>query len=150
MKPEHPRSAISLCRWLFAPYAIVLFIATHIPNVRIDGPIPRTDLLLHITVFGGWGLLATLCGFFGPPLSRRNIVRTWVVGLIYAAIDESLQLIPSLHRVAAIDDYAANASGITLAAIFLSIVASLLPKPGPVAPQTSPRNDAPGPPNNRT
>ena len=134
MNPVSSRPRFSLWHWLFVPYAIVLFIATHIPNVRIDGPIPRTDLLVHITVFGGWGLLATLCGFFGPPLSRRNIVRTWIVGLIYAAIDESLQLIPFLHRVAAIDDYAANASGITLAAIFLSIVASLLPKPGPVAP----------------
>jgi len=129
--PVPSRLRMSLWRWLFAPYAVTLFIATHWPKIRIDGPIPRTDLLIHVTVFGGWGLLATLCGFFGPPLSRRNIVRTWMLGLVYAAIDESLQLIPFLQRVAAIDDYAANASGITLAAVFLSLVARFAKSPDP-------------------
>jgi VanZ family protein len=109
-------------RWAFWPFAVALFIATHWPQLRVDGPIPRTDLVAHFTVFGTWGLLATASAFFGPALSRRNIARTWVVGVIYAAIDEGLQLIPALGRVAALDDFAANATGITLAALLLLLV----------------------------
>lgn len=126
-----------LWRWAFAPYAVALFIATHWPKLQVHGPIPRSDLVVHLAVFGGWGILATLCGFFGEPLSRRNIVRTWMLGLVYAAIDESLQAIPVLQRVAALDDYAANATGITLAAVLLAVVAEIRN-----------RNKGPGPTNN--
>jgi VanZ family protein len=112
-------------RWVFAIYAPALFVATHWPKLQVDGPIPRTDLLAHVTVFGGWGLLATMSGFFGEPLSRRNIIRTWMVGLVYAAIDEGLQAIPAIRRVASLDDYAANAMGITLAAVLLAVVAGV-------------------------
>lgn len=98
----------------FAVYAPMLFLGTHWPNLRIDGPVERSDLWVHLGAFGLWSVLAASCGWFGEPGSWRNLSRAWLLSMAYAAVDESLQAIPALHRTAAWDDYAANAVGITL------------------------------------
>lgn len=108
-----------LTRFLFGMYAGGLFIGTHMPQVRIEGPLPRTDLWIHVSVFGCWNGFMTASRVFGPALSRRNIALSTAVSLAYAAVDEGLQAIPALQRVAAIDDYAANALGILLAAAIM-------------------------------
>lgn len=108
--------------WLYVP---VLFLGTHWPKLQVAGPIPRTDLVVHLVAFGTWSALCGLCGWFGPPGSARNLVRTWIVGIIYAAFDEGLQAVPSLGRVAAWDDYWANALGITLGVLAVAAVARI-------------------------
>lgn len=109
-------------RVAFWAFAGLLFIGTHWPNLRIEGPVQRTDLWVHLSVFGTWMLLACLCRFFGPTAAWGNVWRTWLAAITYAAFDEGLQLIPALHRTAAWDDYAANVTGITLAGALVLIL----------------------------
>ncbi|MGD9789480.1 MAG: VanZ family protein [Phycisphaerales bacterium] len=109
-------------RVAFALYAATLFTATHWPRLEVPMVVPRSDLYVHAGVFGVWTGLAIACGFFGPRLSRTNILATGLLGIAYAALDEALQAIPVLHRTAAFDDWAADCLG----GVLVSIVALVL------------------------
>jgi VanZ family protein len=104
-----------LLRFVFGGYAGVLFALTHWPRLRIDSSIERPDLYAHITAFGLWTALLVAAGAFGPRLSRRNIVRSGLVAIVYAPLDEFSQAIPGLGRSVGLDDLAANIAGILLA-----------------------------------
>ncbi|GJQ29167.1 MAG: hypothetical protein HBSAPP03_10510 [Phycisphaerae bacterium] len=108
-------------RWAFAIYALILFTATHWPRLRIEGPMPRPDLWLHVGAFGAWAALCGACAWWGAWSAWRNLAVTWLVGVLYAALDEGLQLIPALGRFAAWDDYAANVVGVTLGVVAIAI-----------------------------
>ncbi|MEM1328989.1 MAG: hypothetical protein AAGG07_00360 [Planctomycetota bacterium] len=104
-------------RIAFTVYAIVLFVATHWPGLKIEGaPVPRPDLLIHLVAFAVWGTLAHASAFFGPRFSLENTAYTLLAGLLYAAADEGLQAIPALNRHATMDDFLANAAGLAIAA----------------------------------
>ena len=112
-------------RVAFAAYAVVLVTATHWPQLRIEGPVPRSDLYIHIAAFGLWTLLLIATQLLGPWRSRRAVTRAVGVGLLVAA-DELTQAIPALGRTVALDDYLANAAGVLLAGLAVMIVAALL------------------------
>lgn len=99
--------------WLYVP---ALFTATHWPQLRLP-PSGRPDLVVHLALFGTWTGLLIACGYFGRSLSGRNIGLCWLVGGLYAAMDEALQAIPALGRTAAWDDWGANLLGVTGAAL---------------------------------
>jgi len=103
-------------RGAFFLYAVVLFIATHWPALRIEGS-GRPDLVVHIGAFGVWTGALILAGFWGPRLSARNVIISGAVAVMYAAFDEGTQAIPWIRRTAAWDDYLANVSGIALACL---------------------------------
>ena len=105
--------------WIFLGFAVLLFTGTHWPQLRIQGPIPRPDLWIHFAAFATWTFLCGCCAFFGPRWSRANIGTTCLVALLYAALDEGLQLIPQLGRTAAFDDYGANAIGVAIGCLAL-------------------------------
>ena len=85
--------------WIYVP---ILFTATHWPRLEIPLPGNRPDLVIHVGAFGLWAALLIGAGFFGPPLSRRNIGAALAVAPAYAALDEGLQAIPFVHRHAAL------------------------------------------------
>lgn len=114
-----PRSVI---HFLFGGYAGGLFVGTHWPKVRIVGPIERPDIVIHIAVFGIWAGLMIACGLFGPRLSARNIMISTLISIVYAGLDEALQAVPMLYRVASWDDFAANAAGVMLAALIAAAI----------------------------
>jgi VanZ family protein len=122
--PERRRRLTRLAFWI---YAAILFTGTHWPNLKSPGP-EGSDKIIHIGAFGTWMLLATAYGWFGRPLSDRNILRTLLLAGAYAATDEGLQAIPFVHRTAALDDYAANCIGIMLAALALLLLRHRLEK----------------------
>ncbi len=103
-------------RWrvVFWCYAALLFIGTHTPGINIGAKI-RLDLVIHLGAFGGWAALLMLSAHFGDWGSWRNARTVWPIAVVYAAVDESLQAIPFVHRHAAVDDWVANVCGITLA-----------------------------------
>ncbi|MBK9188883.1 MAG: VanZ family protein [Phycisphaerales bacterium] len=118
-------------RAAFLAYALALVTLTHWPNLTIDGPVPRTDLWIHIGAFGLWASLLGLCAFFGAWLSWRNIALTWFVALLYATLDETTQGLPGIGRHVALDDWFGNALGITLACGAMALLARTRREGGP-------------------
>jgi len=119
-------------RWLritaFAGFAVLLFVGTHWPQLRIEGPIPRPDLVIHLVVFGMWALLLCVSGIFGEPGRLATSSRCFGVGVVYAAFDESTQMIPALGRYAAMDDYLFNVIGLALGT-GLAMLVRTMPEP---------------------
>jgi hypothetical protein len=133
-----------LARLTFWGYAVLLFVATHWPNLRIDSTyIERPDILIHMGCFGLWTLLLIATGYLASgsnePMAEsggmrgwtkivaapRCVLFTWAAAMVYAAFDELSQGFPGLGRTVAWDDYAANSAGILTAAI-MSFVVGLL------------------------
>ncbi len=129
-----PRRGMNWLRLAFAAYAVLLFSGTHWPKLNIQGPVPRSDLWVHLIAFGSWSALITLCAFFGPWFTRRNLLLSWILALGYACIDEGLQGIPALGRTCAWDDLAFNWLGITLASITLALAARTIARASPAQP----------------
>ncbi|HRJ50506.1 MAG: VanZ family protein [Phycisphaeraceae bacterium] len=115
-------------RWTvfaFGVYAGVVFMLTHYPQLTI--PVPgRPDLVAHMGMFGLWTILLVLCGAFGEPLSEINIWRSGGVALVYSGLDEWSQAFAPIRRVAALDDFAANALGVMVATAGLLMVSRLV------------------------
>lgn len=112
----------------FALYALVLFAATHWPNLRIESDvIERPDLLIHLGAFGLWAFLLHLTRLTGDPRSARTALKTAGIGALYAAVDELTQAIPILGRTAVWDDYLANLAGVALGATAACTAARLFP-----------------------
>lgn len=116
------RLALRVC---FGCFAAALFTMTHWPGLKVEGPVPRTDLWAHVIAFGLWCVFAHVCAFFGPVHSRRNLVCTLALSLVYAAVDEGLQAIPALNRHASLDDYIADAAGIIIATVAVAVFTSI-------------------------
>lgn len=123
----------------FVVYALILVTLTHWPNLEIHGPIERPDLVIHLGAFGLWALLFSACGWFGPATSWRNVRWTWPIGLAYAALDEITQGLPGVHRHVALDDWCANATGITLACIAMLTLGRWLRRTTPPLPREADR-----------
>ncbi len=128
MPPSLPTIPLALRRGAFIVYAIILFTATHWPQLQIDGPVPRTDLYLHFIAFGLWTALFGFADFIGPWRHPSTPLRLMACGLVYAAVDEGLQLIPVLGRHASLEDYTANAIGVLLGSITILLTNRLLPQ----------------------
>jgi len=99
-------------RILFFVYAIAMAIGTHWPGIKITGPMPNPDLLVHVAAFGAWTLLLVLCRFFGPAVSMRNVLICAGIAVGYAVFDEVTQAIPGLNRHAALQDFLADVIGV--------------------------------------
>ena len=106
-------------------FVAILATATHWPKLRIEGPVPRTDLWLHLGAFGTLGVLVAAAGLVGAVGSRKNLIASWGLALAYAALDESTQAIPGLGRTAGLDDFAANATGVTLGVLAVGAAMAL-------------------------
>lgn len=98
----------------FGAYTGIAFMLTHWPQLTI--PLPgRPDLVAHMGMFGLWTLLCISCGWFGPPLSELNILRSGAISLVFCGVDEWSQAIPFIRRVSALDDFGANTLGVMTA-----------------------------------
>lgn len=110
-------------RLAFGAYVLLLFTATHWPQLRIEGgPIERPDIALHFMAFGSWCLLLCLCAWFGPVASGRNIVISAAIASAYGAVDELTQAIPIFGRTFAWADMGANVAGVVAFASLIALV----------------------------
>lgn len=121
-----PGRVLGLCkarrRAIFFVYAALTLTATHWPRLELPLPSMRPDIVIHMGVFGLWTCIFLVAEFFGPVLSRRNILLGGLVSLAYSAIDEATQGLPGINRVAAFDDAAANALGVAIATIGFAVL----------------------------
>lgn len=109
-------------RSAFWAFALLLFTLTHWPALEVPNPVPRTDILMHMSFFGTWTLLCAASGWFAPALSTRNITLTFVIGVLYSGFDEGLQMIPFIRRQAGWDDFGADVLGVLAATVLLLIL----------------------------
>ena len=129
MKP--PRGLI---RVAWGAYALLLFGATHWPQVQIPGQEYRADVVIHMAAFGLWSALFIACGWFGPALSWRNISHAGVIAPIYAGLDELSQGVPGIGRVVDALDAVGNLTGAVLATLVALIAARVRGAEPPDAP----------------
>lgn len=114
-----------LTRAAFWAYALTLFTFTHWPKLTVPGP-EGTDKTIHVLAFALWTLLASLCGWFGRPLSVRNLLLTGIIAALNSGLDELLQALPFVNRSCEWADARANLLGVGAAAALLLITGPLL------------------------
>ena len=103
-------------RVVLALYTSALLTATHWPGLTIEGPIDRTDLVIHAGVLFWWTVLLYGSGLIasgGCGCLKRRLVWTGVAGFAFAVFDESTQ--PMFHRVFDPLDLAADFFGVAIA-----------------------------------
>ena len=88
---------------------LVLFIGTHIPKLAIGGPDDGPDKLLHLFAFAVVTFLLRISDL------GRTTVRTAVIAVPIAILDEVTQELPGLNRSFDLLDLAADGGGIALA-----------------------------------
>lgn len=127
-----PRWAVRTAFFLFAA---ALHTATHIPRLEIpEIPVPDSDKLLHLGAFMAWSVLLVGSGFFGPPLSRRNLLACWLLGLAVGGLDEWTQGLRWVRRDASWGDWAADAAGVTAVTAVAAWRGRKTQRSGPVSP----------------
>jgi len=103
-------------RALFVFFTAALLVATHWPGLSVEGPIDRTDLVIHVGVFCVWTILLYGAGFVAAgglcSCGRRRLVWTTVAGLCFAVFDETTQ--PLFGRMFDLWDLAADCVGVLL------------------------------------
>ncbi len=95
-------------------YGLVLTLATHWPSLAIQGPISRPDLYAHFIAFSLLMVFVIGAELFGPLLSKHNLLISFVLGIVWAGVDELTQGIPVLHRHVTFEDFLANLGGLVL------------------------------------
>ncbi len=136
--PRRPRLAALLAarrtwRVLFGGYAVLLATLTHWPSLRVEAPIERPDLLVHVAAFGLWTVLLGLTRLLGPVGAVRSTLLTGGLALVVAALDEATQALPALGRQPDPSDLAANLLGVGAGAATLVAAGRLLPRAAPPA-----------------
>lgn len=101
---------ITLARAAFVGYTLALVTATHWPGLAVEGPVERTDLVIHAGAFAGWAVLLFLTRWLATP--RRPLaegLRVALAAVCFAVLDETTQ--PLVSRVFDWTDLAADILG---------------------------------------
>ena len=104
-------------------YWVVMFVATHWPEIEKYGPrwqIPHFDKLVHAGLYAGWVVVWWwLLSRGGRAVSGAAI--NWLVlgGAAYGVFDETTQAI--VGRSPAIGDFAADVAGLIAATVVLQL-----------------------------
>lgn len=97
-----------------ALWLVSVTMATHWPSLRLGTPEdPSPDKVIHMLSFALLTAGAWFSGWF------RTLPRLWIAGLAWTALDEWSQAIPWLDRVSDLEDWIANAMGVTLAVAWI-------------------------------
>lgn len=89
-----------------AVYWLAMFLATHLPVQRVMEQLPTTDKHLH---FGAYAVLGFALPWWDLAATWGLAARLWMVILLYAALDELLQI--PVGRSAEWGDWFADAAG---------------------------------------
>ena len=95
-----------------AGYWMLLFISTHIPANALMARLHQSDKLLHAGAFAGLAFLIAWAIPTVPSRLSQNVFVAGVVGIVYAGVDELLQI--PVGRTADWLDFCADCVGIFL------------------------------------
>ena len=105
-------------------YWVLLFIGTHLPPNKLLASMHQTDKVLHLCAFAG---LAFLMAWAIPTNMRklyRNTLLAAFVTVIYAGLDELLQI--PVGRTADWQDFYADCFGIGIGLLVYTLVRALI------------------------
>lgn len=109
--------------WTFLIIIAVLFPGQHLPETDNVLGILRPDLVAHFILFLFFALF--LAGFIiiyqDNNLNLKNILAIIIIGIVFGALTEFLQLILPVHRNACFLDLVMNSSG-TIIGLLLFVV----------------------------
>lgn len=126
MSPPDIPQARSLARAAFWLATLAILTATHWPGLSVEGPVDRTDLVVHVGVFAVW---STLLGLAYRPGLRVHLP----VALAFAVFDETTQ--PLFNRTFDWLDLAADALGVLIGTGLAAVVHSRRARPTTRAPR---------------
>lgn len=110
-----PSLSPSWRRWytrVLPAYWIFLFLATHLPRLRLGGP-PQSDKLLHFVAFATLAFLFwRCCESACRALGARFVWTALPLLIVYAGLDEYLQQF--VGRGSDWEDFGADVAGIAL------------------------------------
>lgn len=101
-----------MCLAAFVVYTCVLVTATHWPGVKIEGPVARPDLFVHLGAFSVWTVLLGLSGLVGR-CPRRLVI--WAS--VFVVFDETTQ--PLFDRQFDWLDLVANFGGVLIGLVVM-------------------------------
>jgi len=126
MPPRWQSGLTIVLRIGFVLYALALVVATHWPRLNLqEAPIQASDKVYHFAAFLLWTLLIAASGFFGRPLSRRNVQWSVAIASVYAPLDELTQALPGVNRDVTALDLVANLTGVVVGGAVLLGLARL-------------------------
>lgn len=105
-------------------YWVLLFIGTHIPSNKLLASLHQSDKVLHLCAFAG---LAFLMAWAIPTNMRkryRNTLLAAFVTVVYAGLDELLQI--PVGRTADWKDFYADCFGIGIGLLIYTLVRALI------------------------
>ena len=105
-------------------YWVLLFIGTHIPSNKLLASMHQSDKVLHLCAFAG---LAFLMAWAIPTNMRklyRNTLLAAFVTVVYAGLDELLQI--PVGRTADWKDFYADCFGIGIGLLIYTFVRALI------------------------
>ena len=107
-------------------YWTLLFIGTHIPANAVLGKLHASDKLLHAAAFAGLAFLMAWAISTDRTRIHKNTVFAAIVCVIYAAVDEILQI--PVGRTADWKDFVADCVGICMGLSTYTIARAMLIK----------------------
>ena len=107
-------------------YWTLLFIGTHIPANAVLGKLHASDKLLHAAAFAGLAFLMAWAIPTDRTRIHKNTVCAAIVCVIYAAVDEILQI--PVGRTADWKDFVADCVGICMGLSTYTIARAILIK----------------------
>jgi VanZ family protein len=126
---------------LLALYWTTLFVATHLPRIRIPGG--ASDKLAHFMAFAGLAFLMAWCLSSWRP-SWRAILTILAVVVAYAALDETTQMLVPTRQTDVVDwmaDVMGGLAGLLAYAATLALAKTVWGA-GPQTPTVAPSNEA--------
>ena len=104
---NRPGQSFAYRRWMLILYWVVMFVATHWPEIEEYAPqwgIPYSDELAHAGLYAGWTVMWWwVLSAGGQQVGRAAI--NWLVigGFVYAGFDEITQAV--VDRTPAVSDF---------------------------------------------
>lgn len=95
---------------LFVLFWCAMFVATHIPMPQVEAAPQNTDKVVHLVMYAGFAFLLSLWLSVRKPWTRKTLVRVFVTAIVYAALDEILQM-PLESRSADVWDFVMDLLG---------------------------------------
>jgi len=113
-------------RWVLILYWVVMFLATHWPNIaryrpKEGWPLPYFDVVMHVGIYTIWaGLWIWVLGAHGA-VRWRTFVGLFVLGILYAVFDEWTQAL--VQRTPTFDDLGSNLLGMGIGSLGTHLIA---------------------------